>query len=131
MAFAFVFSSFFGLALHEWRGSSKFTKSLLMMALATLIYSTFLVGYSNFMNADAGNVTTKVVTAESDDGTSVSTLVSERVLTDEQAVKTRESIDASAREKEALEKEEMEVKDLLNKFYSQSSPDESPQETAE
>ena len=131
MAFAFVFSSFFGLALHEWRGSSKFTKSLLMMALATLIYSTFLVGYSNFMNADAGNVTTKVVAAESDDGTSVSTLVSERVLTAEQAAKTAESIDASAREKAALEEKEANVKALLNELYPQSSPDELPQETAE
>lgn len=65
MAFGFICSSLFGLALHEWKGSSRFTKTLLFMALATLIYSTLVVGYSNFMNADADNETTQIVAAQS------------------------------------------------------------------
>ena len=123
MAFAFIFSTFFGLALHEWRGSSKFTKSLLMMALATLIYSTFLVGYSNFMNADADNVTTKVVAAEAADEGAASTLVTERALTAEQATKMTESIAAADQEKAALKEKEENVKAQLDKLYPQTSPD--------
>ncbi|MGI5831030.1 MAG: L-rhamnose/proton symporter RhaT [Thermoguttaceae bacterium] len=123
MAFAFVFSSLFGLALHEWRGSSKFTKSLLMMALATLIYSTCLVGYSNFMNADAANVTTKIVAAESSDGVGSSMLVTERQLTIEQAAKTSESIKAADLEKAALKEKEESVKARLNELYPQDSPE--------
>ena len=64
MAFGFILSSLFGLALHEWKGSSRFTKTLLFMALATLIYSTLVVGYSNFMNSDADNQTMDVVAAQ-------------------------------------------------------------------
>ena len=119
MAFAFIFSTFFGLALHEWRGSSKFTKSLLMMALATLIYSTFLVGYSNFMNADADNVATKVVPAQAAEEGSAPLLVTERALTDEQAQKMTESIETADREKAALKEKEESVKAQLDELYPQ------------
>ncbi len=122
MAFAFIFSTFFGLALHEWRGSSKFTKSLLMMALATLIYSTFLVGYSNFMNADADNVNTKVVAAEASDEGAVPTLVTERALTAEQATRMSESIEAATQEKTALKEKEERVKALLDERYPLTDP---------
>lgn len=122
MAFAFIFSTFFGLALHEWRGSSKFTKSLLMMALATLIYSTFLVGYSNFMNADADNVATRVVPAQASEEGAAPLLVTERALTDEQAQKMTESLESADREKAALKEREESVKAQLDELYPQSAP---------
>ncbi|MBR5759431.1 MAG: L-rhamnose/proton symporter RhaT [Thermoguttaceae bacterium] len=49
MASIIIFSSCWGLALHEWRGSSKFTKFILGCAIFTLLYSTIVVGYGNLM----------------------------------------------------------------------------------
>ena len=51
MASIIIFSSCWGLALREWKGSSKFTKFILGVAIFTLIYSTITVGYGNFMNS--------------------------------------------------------------------------------
>lgn len=53
MASIIVFSSLWGIALKEWKGTSRLTKSLLFLAIGTLLYSTLVVGYSNFMNANA------------------------------------------------------------------------------
>lgn len=45
MASIMIFSSLWGLALHEWRGSSRYTKTVLFVTLFTLILSTVLIGY--------------------------------------------------------------------------------------
>ena len=49
MASIIIFSSLWGLCLHEWKGTSRFTKFILGVAIFTLIYSTIVVGYGNLM----------------------------------------------------------------------------------
>jgi L-rhamnose-H+ transport protein len=49
MASIIIFSSLWGVALREWKGSSGFTKALLTMGLAMLVFSTVVVGYGNYM----------------------------------------------------------------------------------
>ena len=49
MASIIIFSSLWGIALKEWKGSSGFTKTLLFMGLATLILSTVIVGFGNYL----------------------------------------------------------------------------------
>jgi L-rhamnose-H+ transport protein len=49
MASIIIFSSLWGIALKEWKASSGFTKTLLFMGLATLILSTIIVGYGNYL----------------------------------------------------------------------------------
>ena len=44
-----IFSSLWGIALRERKGSSGFTKSLLAMGLATLAFSAVIVGYGNYL----------------------------------------------------------------------------------
>jgi L-rhamnose-H+ transport protein len=49
MASIIIFSSLWGIALHEWRGSSVSTKRKLALGLATLVLSTLVVGYGNYL----------------------------------------------------------------------------------
>jgi len=49
MASIIIFSSLWGIFLHEWRGSSAGTRAKLGLALATLIVSTIVVGYGNYL----------------------------------------------------------------------------------
>ena len=49
MASIIIFSSLWGLFLHEWKGTSRFTRFILGVAIFTLIYSTIVVGYGNLM----------------------------------------------------------------------------------
>lgn len=49
MASIIIFSSLWGIGLREWKGSSGFTKSLLTLGLAILVFSTVIVGYGNYM----------------------------------------------------------------------------------
>jgi L-rhamnose-H+ transport protein len=49
MASIIIFSSLWGIALKEWKGTSGFTKTLLFMGLLTLILSTLIVGYGNYL----------------------------------------------------------------------------------
>jgi L-rhamnose-H+ transport protein len=49
MASIIIFSSLWGIVLKEWKGSSGFTKALLLMGLLTLVYSTVIVGYGNYI----------------------------------------------------------------------------------
>jgi L-rhamnose-H+ transport protein len=49
MASIIIFSSLWGIALKEWKGSSGFTKAMLTLGLATLVFSTVIVGYGNFL----------------------------------------------------------------------------------
>lgn len=50
MASIIIFSTLWGVALHEWKGSSKKTHVLVTIGLAVLVLSTFIVGYGNYLN---------------------------------------------------------------------------------
>ena len=49
MASIIIFSSLWGIALHEWRGASRRTKTWLAVSLLTLVGSTIVVGYGNYL----------------------------------------------------------------------------------
>lgn len=49
MASIIIFSMLWGVALKEWRGVSRRTKTLVFLTLATLIGSTVIVGYGNYL----------------------------------------------------------------------------------
>jgi L-rhamnose-H+ transport protein len=49
MASIIIFSSLWGIALKEWRGSSRGTKTRLALGLALLILSTIVIGYGNYL----------------------------------------------------------------------------------
>jgi L-rhamnose-H+ transport protein len=49
MASIIIFSSLWGIALKEWKGSSRSTKGKLALGLATLVLSTIVVGYGNYL----------------------------------------------------------------------------------
>ncbi|MCY2992442.1 MAG: hypothetical protein NTY19_31865, partial [Planctomycetota bacterium] len=51
MASIIIFSTLWGVALHEWRGSSRRTLRLIVIGLAVLVLSTIIVGYGNFLKA--------------------------------------------------------------------------------
>ena len=51
MASIIIFSSLWGIGLHEWRGTSRRTRTLLAIALAILVASTMIVGYGNYLAA--------------------------------------------------------------------------------
>ena len=49
MASIIIFSTLWGIALKEWRGVSPRTKTLVFLTLLTLVGSTVIVGYGNFL----------------------------------------------------------------------------------
>ena len=49
MASIIIFSTLWGVALQEWRGSSKKTHLLITAGIAILILSTVIVGYGNML----------------------------------------------------------------------------------
>ncbi|HWB82703.1 MAG TPA: L-rhamnose/proton symporter RhaT [Bryobacteraceae bacterium] len=49
MASIIIFSSLWGLGLHEWRGASGRTMRLLYFSLFLLVASTVIVGYGNYL----------------------------------------------------------------------------------
>jgi L-rhamnose-H+ transport protein len=51
MASIIIFSSLWGIALREWKGSSGFTKTLLGLGLFMLVFSTVVVGFGNYLGA--------------------------------------------------------------------------------
>jgi L-rhamnose-H+ transport protein len=53
MASIIIFSSLWGLALHEWRGASRRTMRLLTASLFLLVASTVIVGYGNYLGVAA------------------------------------------------------------------------------
>ena len=53
MASIILFSSLWGIVLKEWKGASGLTKVLLAVGLGTLVYSTIIVGYGNYLAAVA------------------------------------------------------------------------------
>ena len=51
MASIIIFSTLWGVALKEWRGTSRRTHALIASGIAVLILSTLVVGYGNFLAA--------------------------------------------------------------------------------
>ncbi|KAB2643204.1 MAG: hypothetical protein DVB26_00175 [Verrucomicrobia bacterium] len=51
MASIIIFSSIWGLALHEWKGASFKAKALLFLGLVVLVASTMVVGYGNYLGS--------------------------------------------------------------------------------
>ena len=53
MASIIIFSSLWGIGLHEWRGASGRTKGLLAASIAVLVLSTVVVGYGNYLGTQS------------------------------------------------------------------------------
>ena len=51
MASIIIFSTLWGIVLHEWKGTSKRTHALIALGLIVLIGSTVIVGYGNYLGA--------------------------------------------------------------------------------
>ncbi len=51
MASIIIFSTFWGIALHEWRNTSERTQRLVAFGLIVLIASTVIVGWGNYLKA--------------------------------------------------------------------------------
>ena len=49
MASIIIFSSLWGIGLHEWRGASAHTKRLLGLSIFVLVLSTVVVGFGNYL----------------------------------------------------------------------------------
>jgi L-rhamnose-H+ transport protein len=56
MASIIIFATLWGLALKEWRGTSRRTKLLVATGLVLLVSSTVVVGYGNYLKAAQTNV---------------------------------------------------------------------------
>ena len=54
MASIIIFSTLWGIVLHEWRGTSRRTHVLIAVGLVVLIGSTVIVGYGNYLGAAGG-----------------------------------------------------------------------------
>lgn len=54
MASIIIFSTLWGLFLHEWRGSSRKTMGLVWLGLVVLVASTIIVGYGNALSGQTG-----------------------------------------------------------------------------
>jgi L-rhamnose-H+ transport protein len=59
MASIIIFSTLWGVALQEWKGTSRKTHALIATGLAVLIASTMLVGYGNFLKSGSADKTTE------------------------------------------------------------------------
>jgi len=53
MASIMIFSTLWGIALHEWKGTSKRTQWLVALTLLILVSSTVIVGYGNYIGTTA------------------------------------------------------------------------------
>lgn len=53
MASIIIFSTLWGLFLHEWRGSGRRTMRLVWLGLLVLVASTIIVGYGNFLGSSS------------------------------------------------------------------------------
>lgn len=54
MASIILFSSLWGIALKEWKGSSGGTHRFIFAGIAVLVFSTLVVGYGNYLGATPG-----------------------------------------------------------------------------
>jgi L-rhamnose-H+ transport protein len=55
MASIVIFSTLWGLALKEWKGAGKRAIRLLLIGLATLLASTLIIGYGNYLSSSAAS----------------------------------------------------------------------------
>jgi L-rhamnose-H+ transport protein len=55
MASIIIFSTLWGIALHEWKGVGLRTKCLVAATLIVLVGSTVIVGYGNYIGATSAN----------------------------------------------------------------------------
>jgi len=55
MASIIIFGTLWGVALHEWRGTTAGTRRLVAAGLVLLIASTVIVGYGNYLAAQAAS----------------------------------------------------------------------------
>jgi L-rhamnose-H+ transport protein len=53
MASIIIFSTLWGIALHEWKGAGGKTKLLVAFSLLVLVSSTIIVGYGNFVGGSS------------------------------------------------------------------------------
>lgn len=51
MSAIIILSTLWGIALHEWRGTSRRTHGLIAAGLAVLVLSMIAVGYGNYVDA--------------------------------------------------------------------------------
>ena len=56
MASIMIFSTLWGIALHEWKGAGTRTKLLVALSLAVLVASTIVVGYGNYLGVSGSAV---------------------------------------------------------------------------
>jgi L-rhamnose-H+ transport protein len=56
MASIIIFSTLWGILLHEWRGTSRRTRVLVAAGLILLVGSTLVVGYGNYLKANESAV---------------------------------------------------------------------------
>jgi L-rhamnose-H+ transport protein len=49
-----IFSTRWGVALKEWKGTSRRTHLFIAAGLTVLILSTFVIGYANYLNTRVG-----------------------------------------------------------------------------
>src|SRR5204862_6778263 len=53
MASIIIFGTLWGIALHEWKGTTPGTRRLVAAGLALLVSSTVIVGYGNYLAAQS------------------------------------------------------------------------------
>ena len=53
MASIIIFSTLWGIGLHEWKGAGGRTKLLVAFSLLVLVSSTVIVGYGNYIGGPA------------------------------------------------------------------------------
>lgn len=53
MASIIIFSTAWGIMLHEWKGTTRRTHALIALGLALLVASMMIVGYGNFLTLDS------------------------------------------------------------------------------
>jgi len=61
MASIIIFSSLWGIALHEWKGAGQRTKGLLALSLVLLLASTMIVGYGNYLGTAVTRSSTQMM----------------------------------------------------------------------
>lgn len=61
MASIIIFSTLWGIALREWGGTSRLTKSMVTLGLAVLVGSTAVVGFGSYLKANEATLTSAVL----------------------------------------------------------------------
>ncbi len=66
MASIIIFSTIWGIMIHEWRGTSMRTRALVAVGLALLVISTIVVGYGNYLQANSGSARSSAAKTQMD-----------------------------------------------------------------